>query len=117
MIKFKLSYVAFATALTSSFVYADPTIYTHQTGTQIIDIEAPNAAGVSHNMYREFNVGSKGMILNNNGSNYTHNTLGNIATNNNLTNGSASVILNEVISNKSSSLQGFIEVGGQKADV
>ncbi|WP_285129953.1 filamentous hemagglutinin N-terminal domain-containing protein [Leclercia adecarboxylata] len=117
MFKFKLSYVAFATALTSSFVYADPTIYTHQTGTQIIDIEAPNAAGVSHNMYREFNVGSKGMILNNNGSNYTHNTLGNIAKNNNLTNGSASVILNEVISNKSSSLQGFIEVGGQKADV
>lgn len=117
MFKFKLSYVAFATALTSSFVYADPTIYTHHTGTQVIDIEAPNAAGVSHNMYREFNVGSKGMILNNNGSNYTHNTLGNIAKNNNLTNGSASVILNEVISNKSSSLQGFIEVGGQKADV
>ncbi|WP_218811047.1 two-partner secretion domain-containing protein, partial [Klebsiella quasipneumoniae] len=31
--------------------------------------------------------------------------------------GSASVILNEVTSNKMSNLQGFIEVNGQKADV
>jgi filamentous hemagglutinin family protein len=46
-----------------------------------------------------------------------HSTHGNIAKNNNLTNGSASVILNEVTSNKMSNLQGFIEVNGQKADV
>lgn len=117
MFKFKISYVALAAALTSTFVYAEPTSYTHQSGTKIIDIEAPNAAGVSHNMYREFNVDNKGVILNNSGTNYSHSNFGNIAKNNNLANGSASVILNEVISNKASSLQGFIEVGGMRADV
>lgn len=117
MFKFKLSYVALAAAMTSTFVYADPSTYTHISGTPIVDIDAPNEAGVSHNMYREFNVSNKGVILNNSDSNYTHDTLGNIAKNNNLTNGGASVILNEVISNKASSLQGFIEVGGKKADV
>lgn len=117
MFKFKLTYVALAAALTSSFVYADPTTYTHQSGTKVIDIEAPNAAGVSHNIYREFNVDNKGVVLNNSATDYTHSTFGNMAKNNNLTNGSASVILNEVVSNKASSLQGFIEVGGQRADV
>lgn len=117
MFKFKLSYVALAAALTSSFVYADPSSYTHKSGTKVIDIEAPNAAGVSHNLYRDFNVDSKGVVLNNSGSDYAHGTFGNIAKNNNLGNGSASVILNEVVSKNQSSLNGFIEVGGKKADV
>ena len=117
MFKFKLSYVALAAALSSSFVYADPNSYTHLSGAKVIDIEKPNAAGVSHNMYREFNVNSNGVVLNNSASDLTHATLGNIAKNNNLTNGSASVILNEVTSNRASSLNGFIEVAGQRADV
>ncbi|MDZ1462522.1 filamentous hemagglutinin N-terminal domain-containing protein [Klebsiella quasipneumoniae] len=117
MFKFKVSYVALAAALSSSVVYADPSSYTHRSGANVIDIEAPNAAGVSHNLYREFNVGPNGTILNNSASDVNHSTHGNIAKNNNLTNGSASVILNEVTSNKMSNLQGFIEVNGQKADV
>lgn len=117
MFKFKLSYVALAAALSSSVVYADPTTYTHLSGAKVIDIEKPNAAGVSHNLYREFNVDSKGVILNNSENDLNHATLGNIAKNNNLTNGSASVILNEVTSNRASSLNGFIEVAGQRADV
>lgn len=117
MFKFKVSYLALTAALGSSFVYADPTTYTHLSGTKVIDIEKPNAVGVSHNLYRDFNVDSNGMILNNSPDDLAHNTLGNIAKNNNLSNGSASVILNEVISNKSSTLNGFIEVAGQKADV
>ncbi|EPY4078353.1 filamentous hemagglutinin [Klebsiella quasipneumoniae] len=117
MFKFKVSYVALAAALSSSVVYADPSSYTHRSGANVIDIEAPNAAGVSHNLYREFNVGPNGTILNNSASDVNHSIHGNIAKNNNLTNGSASVILNEVTSNKMSNLQGFIEVNGQKADV
>ncbi|WP_139538665.1 filamentous hemagglutinin N-terminal domain-containing protein [Klebsiella spallanzanii] len=118
MFKFKFTYVALAAALSSSIVYADPTTYTHTSGVKVIDIEKPNSAGVSHNMYREFNVESRsGVILNNSPDNLAHDTLGNIAKNNNLTNGSASVILNEVVSNKPSALNGFIEVAGQKADV
>ncbi|MFT3066084.1 filamentous hemagglutinin N-terminal domain-containing protein, partial [Klebsiella pneumoniae] len=111
------SYVALAAVLTSSVVYADPTSYTHSSGATVIDIEKPNAAGVSHNLYRDFNVGANGTILNNSGDDVSHSTFGNIARNNNLTDGSASVILNEVTSKNASSLKGFIEVNGQKADV
>ncbi|HBR6221554.1 TPA: filamentous hemagglutinin N-terminal domain-containing protein, partial [Klebsiella pneumoniae] len=114
---FKASYVALAAVLTSSVVYADPTSYTHSSGATVIDIEKPNAAGVSHNLYRDFNVGANGTILNNSGDDVSHSTFGNIARNNNLTDGSASVILNEVTSKNASSLKGFIEVNGQKADV
>ncbi|HBR7306155.1 TPA: filamentous hemagglutinin N-terminal domain-containing protein [Klebsiella aerogenes] len=117
MFKFKLTYVALAAALSSTIAYADPTTYTHLSGATVVDIEAPNASGVSHNLYREFNVGSNGLILNNSDSDINHATFGNIAKNNNLTNGGASVILNEVTSNKASSLNGFIEVAGLKADV
>ncbi|UDC30456.1 16S rRNA endonuclease CdiA [Klebsiella variicola subsp. tropica] len=117
MFKFKASYVALAAVLTSSVVYADPTSYTHSSGATVIDIEKPNAAGVSHNLYRDFNVGTNGTVLNNSGEDVSHGTLGNIARNNNLTAGSASVILNEVTSKNASSLKGFIEVNGQKADV
>ncbi|EIW8846965.1 filamentous hemagglutinin N-terminal domain-containing protein, partial [Klebsiella pneumoniae] len=94
-----------------------PTSYTHSSGATVIDIEKPNAAGVSHNLYRDFNVGANGTILNNSGDDVSHSTFGNIARNNNLTDGSASVILNEVTSKNASSLKGFIEVNGQKADV
>ncbi|HCB1093574.1 TPA: filamentous hemagglutinin N-terminal domain-containing protein [Klebsiella pneumoniae] len=117
MFKFKASYVALVAVLTSSVVYADPTSYTHSSGATVIDIEKPNAAGVSHNLYRDFNVGTNGTILNNSGDDVSHSTFGNIARNNNLTAGSASVILNEVTSKNASSLKGFIEVNGQKADV
>ncbi|MBZ6063989.1 filamentous hemagglutinin N-terminal domain-containing protein, partial [Escherichia coli] len=70
-----------------------------------------------HNLYRDFNVGANGTILNNSGDDVSHSTFGNIARNNNLTAGSASVILNDVTSKNASSLKGFIEVNGQKADV
>lgn len=118
MFKFKISSIALTVAaLTSSVAWADPSSYTHISGTKVIDIEKPNAAGVSHNMYREFNVDSKGVVLNNSSADVSHTTLGNIPKNNNLTDGAASVILNEVLSNKASTLNGFLEVNGQKADV
>lgn len=117
MFKFKLSYVALAAALSSSYVYAEPATYNLPTGTKVIDIEAPNEAGVSHNQYNQFNVDSNGLILNNSTSDFTHSTLGDIAKNNNLSDVSASVILNEVISKNKTALNGFIEVGGEKADV
>lgn len=62
MFKFKISSIAFTViALTSSVAWADPSSYTHISGTKVIDIEKPNAAGVSHNMYREFNVDAKAL--------------------------------------------------------
>lgn len=117
MFKFKLSYVALAAALTSPGVFAGISAYTHSSGTTVVNIEAPNAAGVSHNIYKDFSVDNKGVILNNSSSDFNHSTLGGIEKNSNLSGRSASVILNEVTSNIPSSLKGFIEVGGQKADV
>ncbi|MCZ7837729.1 filamentous hemagglutinin N-terminal domain-containing protein [Leclercia adecarboxylata] len=117
MFKMKIIYVALAAALSSSVVMAEPNTYKLGNGPKVIDIEKPNKAGVSHNIYNEFNVDSKGVIFNNNLADATHSKYGDIAKNSNLDGAAASVILNEVVSNKASLLAGFMEVSGQKADV
>ncbi|MCU6666019.1 filamentous hemagglutinin N-terminal domain-containing protein [Silvania hatchlandensis] len=117
MFKINLIHIALATALTSTVTWADPGSYTLATGPKVIDIEKPNDAGVSHNIYRSFDVDQKGVILNNSIDNIQHSTYGNIARNNNLNGAAASMIINEVVSTQASTLQGFIEVAGQKADV
>lgn len=117
MFKMKIMYVALAAALSSSVVWAEPNTYKLGTGPKVIDIEKPNQAGVSHNIYNEFSVDSKGVIFNNNLADATHSKYGDIAKNGNLDGAAASVILNEVVSKKASTLAGFLEVSGQKADV
>ncbi|WP_347115547.1 filamentous hemagglutinin N-terminal domain-containing protein [Leclercia sp. S52] len=117
MFKFKLTCVALVSALTSTVTWAAPASHTLKSGTNVIDIERPNAAGVSHNVYTQFNVSEKGVIFNNSGTDTNHEVHGAIAKNSNLTAGSASVILNEVTSNKASVLNGFLEVNGPRADV
>ncbi|WP_350305032.1 two-partner secretion domain-containing protein [Photorhabdus viridis] len=83
----------------------------------IIHIAAPNARGVSHNQYQEFNVGTSGLVLNN----ATHETqsllAGKIGANLNFTGQSAELIINEVVGTLASNLQGLLEVVGQKAPV
>ncbi|MBS9422400.1 filamentous hemagglutinin N-terminal domain-containing protein [Photorhabdus caribbeanensis] len=83
----------------------------------IIHIAAPNARGVSHNRYHEFNVGAAGLVLNN----ATHDTqsllAGQIGANLNFKGQSAELIINEVVGTLASNLQGLLEVVGQKADV
>ncbi|WP_178120943.1 hemagglutinin repeat-containing protein [Pseudomonas atagonensis] len=88
-------------------------------GVPIINIATPNASGLSHNQFHDYNVGAQGVILNN-GS--TQNNLtqlgGHIIDNPNLKNsGSAQAILNEVISGNPSQLRGYTEVAGQSARV
>lgn len=86
-------------------------------GVPVVDIVAPNAAGVSHNKYRRFDVDQRGLILNNSGSISRTQLGGYIAGNDNLKNGEASLILNEVTSGLPSSLRGYVEVGGKAAPV
>lgn len=116
MFKMKSIPAALLVALTAVPAWADPTSYTLPSGVKVIDIVPSNAAGVSHNTYSDFNVDRKGLILNNSIVDVT-NTHGTISKNTNLRTGSASVILNEVISSTHSTLKGFIEVNGAKADV
>ncbi|TLG89155.1 filamentous hemagglutinin N-terminal domain-containing protein [Pseudomonas edaphica] len=85
--------------------------------TPVVNIAAPNAAGVSHNRFTEFNVGPAGLILNNSTAG-AQTTLGGAIAGNSLLNGtSAGVILNEVTGKTASSLNGMIEVAGPSARV
>lgn len=113
--KFKTIFLATSLALFAQSVCADPASYVHTSGATVVDINNADSNGLSHNMWKDFNVSNKGMILNNSMVDLVREK-GNIAKNGNLTS-SAKVILNEVISKKSSALNGFIEVGGLKADV
>lgn len=92
----------------------------NNSATTVVNIQAPTAAGLSHNKYTKFNVTQGGLILNNADglNNLTVDTklAGQIVANQNLTH-SALVILNEVMSTNASVLNGFIEVAGTKADV
>ncbi|WP_375083448.1 filamentous hemagglutinin N-terminal domain-containing protein [Providencia sp. SKLX074055] len=88
-------------------------------GPTIVHIKGASDKGVSHNIYSQFDVDQKGVILNNSATN-TNTTLGGqINGNLNLNNGNgpAKVILNEVNSTNASTLNGMVEVAGQKAQV
>ncbi|WP_460098810.1 two-partner secretion domain-containing protein [Pseudomonas sp. H3_C08] len=88
-------------------------------GVPIINIATPNASGLSHNQFHDYNVGAQGLILNNGSTQNTITQLGgHIIDNPNLKNsGSAQAILNEVISGNPSQLRGYTEVAGQSARV
>ncbi|MEO5738630.1 MAG: filamentous hemagglutinin N-terminal domain-containing protein, partial [Variovorax sp.] len=88
-------------------------------GVTVVNIEAANAAGLSHNRYTQFNVNPAGLVLNNGNAaqaNWQSQLAGQLAANPNL-GASARVILNEVVSNNRSTLAGFTEVMGGRADV
>ncbi|WP_259159762.1 hemagglutinin repeat-containing protein [Xanthomonas sp. 3793] len=86
-------------------------------GVPVVDIVAPNARGISHNRYSNFNVGPNGLILNNSAQISKTELGGYVAGNNNLQrSGSASLILNEVTS-ATSRLQGYTEIAGAKAQL
>jgi filamentous hemagglutinin len=87
-------------------------------GVPVVNIAAPNASGLSHNRFQQFDVDNRGVVLNNSGSVVSTQLAGFIYGNPNLGNGQAArLILNEVTSTLPSQLNGAIEVGGRAADV
>lgn len=113
--KFNAIFLATAAALLSQPALANPESYTHQNGSTVVNINKADGSGLSHNIWSSLNVSDKGLILNNSLENILHEK-GNIGKNSNLDR-AAKIILNEVVSNNSSSLNGFIAIAGQKADV
>ncbi|TVT79327.1 filamentous hemagglutinin N-terminal domain-containing protein, partial [Pseudomonas sp. H3(2019)] len=87
-------------------------------GVPIVNIAAPNGSGLSHNQFRDYNVDTNGVILNNATARTQATQLGGIILGNpNLQGVSAQTILNEVNGGSPSRLNGYTEVAGQSARV
>ncbi|MDV7498115.1 DUF637 domain-containing protein [Acinetobacter baumannii] len=82
----------------------------------VVNIQTPKN-GISHNIYKQFDVLAEGAVLNNSRQGATTKTVGSVAANPFLATGEARVILNEVNSSAASRFEGNLEVAGQMADV
>lgn len=95
------------------------TTYVAPNGVSVVNIATPNAAGLSHNRYTTYNVNANGLVLNNGNNDVVarqSQLAGQVTANMNLTT-QAGTILNEVVANNRSTLAGFTEVLGGRADV
>ncbi|HEX8980386.1 MAG TPA: filamentous hemagglutinin N-terminal domain-containing protein, partial [Parasulfuritortus sp.] len=101
----------------SAPISQQPTLLSAPNGVPLINIQTPNAAGVSRNTYTQFDVGQNGAILNNSRVNVQTQLGGWVQGNPWMAAGTAKVILNEVNSNNPSLLQGYVEVAGDRAQV
>lgn len=87
-------------------------------GVPIVNIATPNAAGLSHSQFSDYNVDSRGVILNNATAPSQGTQLGGaIRGNPHLQGSAARDILVEVTGNNRSQLNGYTEVAGQAARV
>lgn len=85
-------------------------------GVPVMDINNPNSKGLSHNRLSEFNVANPGLIFNNSMRDGNSQIGGHVIHNPNLTR-EARAILTEVTGNRSSSIEGTLEVFGGRADI
>ncbi len=89
-----------------------------QNGLQQVNVARPNGSGVSLNTYTQFNVPGQGTILNNAPGIAQTQQAGYVNGNPNLLpGGSARIIVNQVTSTQPSTLRGYLEVAGPRAEV
>jgi filamentous hemagglutinin family protein len=93
-----------------------PSIDSAPNGVPLVNITKPSSSGLSHNLYRDFNVNKQGLIFNN-ALRPVVTQLGGIITENPNLSSPARVILNEVTSSNRSYIQGYMEIGGYRADL
>ncbi|WP_339066972.1 hemagglutinin repeat-containing protein [Fusobacterium animalis] len=86
-------------------------------GVPLVNIEAPDNNGTSHNVYKDYNVDGRGAILNNS-KDLTNTQLGGMILGNpNLQNSNeASTIINEVSGVNKSRIEGYQEIAGKRAN-
>ncbi|WP_454907450.1 hemagglutinin repeat-containing protein [Variovorax gossypii] len=94
-----------------------PTVLMAPNGVPLVNIQTPSAAGVSRNVYNQFDVMRNGAILNNSRVNVQTQLGGFVQGNPWLARGPARVILNEINGGNPTQLRGHVEVGGQRAEV
>ena len=94
-----------------------PQIEETANGIPLVNITAPSSGGVSRNEYETFNVPDKGAILNNSYTLSKTELAGYVPGNNNMAERPAKIIVNEVTGAGSTSMDGFLEVAGNRADV
>lgn len=85
-------------------------------GVPVVNIVAPNAAGVSHNKFVDYNVQRAGLVLNNALTAGQSQLAGRLSANPQLRGHEARLILNEVVSRNASRINGAQEVFGRPAD-
>jgi len=86
-------------------------------GVPVVNIANPNATGLSHNRFIQYNVNANGLILNNATKPTSSTQLGGVIAGNPQLSAPASVILNEVTSTNRSLLNGYTEVAGPRTDL
>ncbi|SPO68379.1 hemagglutinin repeat-containing protein [Pseudomonas sp. JV241A] len=91
-------------------------LITDQHGVPVIDIVAPNASGLSHNQFLDYNVNKPGLVLNNALQAGQSQLAGALAANPQFQGQAASTILSEVISRNASRIEGPQEIFGRPAD-
>ena len=94
-----------------------PLVQETASGIPLVNIAAPSAGGVSRNEYERFNVPEKGAVLNNSYTLSKTELAGFVQGNANMAGGPAKIILNQVTSGHPTTMNGFLEVAGTKADV
>ena len=92
-----------------------PVIDTTANGIPLVQIAAPNSVGLSHNQFSQYNVDPNGVILNNSNTTVLTQQAGYVSGNQNMANGTARIILNEVTGTSASQLNGYTEVAGSRA--
>jgi len=99
----------------------ETTVSNAQNGVPVVDIATPNGSGMSHNAFTSYNVDAHGLVLNNGDMSQAarlSELAGVVLSNPNLATGNqASIILNEVTGGGRTTLSGFTEVLGGRADV
>lgn len=100
--------VAAAQIVSAGSAYG-PQVGTAQNGVTVVQITAPTAGGISRNQFKQYDITSKGVVLNNSAVPIVSQQAGAIDQNANVASGPARVILNEVVGNLPSTLAGYTE--------